>query len=301
MTEIEVDELLKGAVDLHVHPSPSPFPRRVGAEDVARAHAQAGFRAVVMKSHHSSTVESVLSLAHAGVLPEGIDVYGGIALNGAVGGLNPRAVDLAIQMGARIVWFPTIASRNHIEHHKAHPNLKFPSADRTLMEEDPLDVFAENGALRPEVGEIIRLIADAGNVILASGHMPPDQVKAVFRAAREAGVERLLVNHPNFVLGVTHDDARELVQLGAVIEHSLCMYDDQSSFYNWPIDVLVDWIRAVGPEHSALGADLGQKNNPLPVDSYRKICGLLLKAGLSSSDVRAIVADNPARLLYGEA
>ena len=50
-------------------------------------------------------------------------------------------------------------------------------------------------------------------------------------------------------------------------------------------------------ERSQLGSDLGQENNPLPVDSYRKICLRLLEAGLAEGEVRALVADVPTRLL----
>src|SRR5581483_8114071 len=141
-----------------------------------------------------------------------------IALNGPVGGLNPRAVDLSLKMGGRIVWFPTIASANHIEHHAANPDLRFPQLSRPLMHEQEISVFGADGKLRPEVIEILELIRDEG-AILASGHMAPDQVFAVFRAARAMGVERMLVNHPNFVLGVTHEQARELAAMGAWVEH----------------------------------------------------------------------------------
>jgi hypothetical protein len=75
------------------------------------------------------------------------------------------------------------------------------------------------------------------------------------------------------------------------------MYDEESSFHNWQIDTLVDWIRWVGPERSSLGSDLGQANNPYPVDSFRKICSRLLEAGMSEREVRMLVADNPAQLL----
>jgi hypothetical protein len=50
-------------------------------------------------------------------------------------------------------------------------------------------------------------------------------------------------------------------------------------------------------EHTQLGSDLGQRNNPLPVESYRKICGRLLDHGVSEADVHTMVADVPARLL----
>jgi hypothetical protein len=127
--------------------------------------------------------------------------------------------------------------------------------------------------------------------------MPARSIIAVFEAAREAGVRRMVVNHPNFVIEASKGEVKRMAELGAVIEHSLCMYDEESSFHNWQIDVLVEWIRWVGPERSSLGSDLGQAGNPFPVDSFRKICTRLLEAGMTQHEVRMLVADNPARLL----
>jgi hypothetical protein len=75
------------------------------------------------------------------------------------------------------------------------------------------------------------------------------------------------------------------------------MYDEESSFYHWDIDTLVGWIEVIGPERSTLGSDLGQMNNPLPTESFRKIVGKLLDRGLREGDVKAMVCDNPAELL----
>jgi hypothetical protein len=183
---------------------------------------------------------------------------------------HPHAVNLSLAMGGRVVWFPTIASPKHIEHHREHPQLKFPSLAVDLIPEEAIDVFANGGGqLKPEVHEA------------AKGH----------------GVRRMIVNHPNFVIEATKDEVKQLAELGALIEHSLCMYDEESSFHNWRIDTLVDWIRWVGPERSSLGSDLGQAGNPFPADSFRKICSRLLEAGMTEREVRMLVADNPARLL----
>jgi hypothetical protein len=295
MTSEVVARVLKGSVDLHVHPAPSPLPRRVDAVEAAQAAESIGMRAIVVKSHHHSTVTDVLALGRdLNGLP--VKVYGGIALNSAVGGLNPYAVDLALKLGGRIVWFPTIGSPQHIAHHAAHPDLKFPKLAVHVREERPIDVLDENGELRPEVHDIIGLIKEH-DAILASGHMAPDRILAVFEAAHAAGVRRLLVNHPNFVVEATHEQGRRFVELGAVIEHSLCMYDDRSSFYNWDIDVLLGWIGAVGADRSTLGSDLGQMKNPLPSEAFTNIVGQLLDAGLGEADVEAMVRRNPARLL----
>ena len=178
------------------------------------------------------------------------------------------------------------------------PTFSFPALAVPLIPEQPLDVWAngEPGELRREVHEILKMIAEA-DAVLASGHLPPASIIAVFEAARDAGVRRMIVNHPNFVIEASKDEVRTMVELGAVIEHSLCMYDEESSFCNWRIDTLVDWIRWVGPEHSSLGSDLGQANNPFPVDSFHKICSRLIEAGMTEREVRSIVADNPARLV----
>ena len=295
MTAEVVARVLKGGIDLHVHPAPSPLPRRIDAVEAAEAADAIGMRAIVVKSHHHSTVTDVLALGRdLDGLP--VKVFGGIALNSAVGGLNPYAVDLALKLGGRIVWFPTIGSPQHIAHHAAHPDLKFPKLAVHVREERPIDVLDESGDLRPEVHDIIGLIKEH-DAILASGHMAPDRILAVFEAAHAAGVSKLLVNHPNFVVEATHEQGQRFVELGAVIEHSLCMYDDRSSFYNWDIDVLLGWIRAVGADRSTLGSDLGQMKNPLPSEAFTNIVGQLLDAGLSEDELASMVRRNPARLL----
>jgi hypothetical protein len=288
--------LLEGAVDLHVHPAPSPMPRRMDGAEAARLAGESGFDAIVVKSHHHSTVMDVLALEQAGVNHGSAKLFGGIALNGPVGGINPKAVDLALKMGGKIVWFPTIGSEQHIRHHAEHPNLKFPKLSIHLEPEEPIEVLNGDGKVLDEVYAILESIKEH-DAILASGHMAPHQITAVFEAAREVGVQRMLVNHPNFVIEASFDDARRWVELGAYIEHSLCMYDEESSFYNWDLGTLVEWIEAVGPERSTLGSDLGQMNNPLPTDSFRKIVSRLLERGVSEDTVRTMVARNPSELL----
>jgi uncharacterized protein DUF6282 len=296
MSSDRVADLLEGAVDLHVHPAPSPMPRRMDGAEAARLAGEAGFDAIVVKSHHHSTVMEILALEQAGVDHGDARLFGGIALNGQVGGINPHAVDLALKMGGRIVWFPTIASEKHIQHHREHPNLKFPKLSIHLQPEDPIEVVGEDGKPLPEVYAVLESIKEH-DAILASGHMAPHQITAVFEAAREIGIRRMLVNHPNFVIEATYEQARHWSQLGAYVEHSLCMYDEESSFHNWDLDTLTAWIEAVGPERSTLASDLGQMNNPLPTDSFRKIVGRLVERGMPDDTIRTMVTRNPAELL----
>jgi hypothetical protein len=290
-----IEGLLRGAVDLHVHPYPSPFPRRIDILAAARHAAESGFRAIVVKSHHHSTAMDVASLGPNGLEATGVQTFGAVALNTHVGGLNPWAANLTLALGGKVVWFPTISAPNHIEHAK-HTNLKFPKLSIPLIEDAPVDIFGPDGDLLPEVHQILQMVADA-DAIVASGHMPPTWILAMFEAAKDAGVRRMIVNHPNFVIEASKEQVEKMADLGALVEHSLCMYDEDSTFHQWEIEVLVDWVRTIGPERTTLGSDLGQENNPLPTESYRKICGRLLDAGLTEREVRMLVADNPAALL----
>src|SRR5215472_14001546 len=138
MTGNEVDELLVGAVDLHVHPAPSPFPRDLTLLDAVRQAADAGFKGMIVKSHHHSMVTDVLAVSDAvGGLP--IPVYSGVALNNQVGGINPAAVELALNLGGRIVWFPTISSGRHICVH--NEELKFPRTAKPFRKDTPTRVL----------------------------------------------------------------------------------------------------------------------------------------------------------------
>jgi Family of unknown function (DUF6282) len=292
-----VDRVLAGAVDPHSHPFPSPFPRRIDIREAAEMYAAAGFRAFVPKSHHHSTAPDVALLRRHGLDDLGVLTIPSIVLNNHVGGLNPHAVNLCLAQGGRVVWFPTISAPNHIEHARS-TGLKFPTLAIPLIEDEPITIWAgdEGERLTEETHEILEMVAGAG-AVLASGHMPPAWIVALFEAARGHGVTRMVLSHPNFVIEASEADVMRCVELGAIVEHSLCMYDEDSTFYHWDLDVLLGWIRLAGVDRTQLGSDLGQANNPLPVESYRKVCGRLLDAGMTEDEVHAMVSGVPGRLL----
>src|SRR5258708_3356196 len=214
---VQPDDLIKDTVDLHYHSGPSPFPRRLDPVESAKHYDEHGFKAVVYKSHHHNTVMDILSIKASALDNLRVRVFGGIALNGLVGGLNPRAVEMCLRMDGKIVWFPTISSPSHIEHLAEGGG--FPIATMKLMPEIPNFVFDDDGKLKPEVHDIIQLIKEE-DAVLAAGHMSPPEIFAVFKAAREAGVQKLLVLHPDFVGNLSHEQACELARMGAFIEHA---------------------------------------------------------------------------------
>jgi hypothetical protein len=293
MSASEVRELLQGAADLHVHPAPSPFPRDITIVDAAREAHEAGFAGIIVKSHHHSMVTDVQAAdAAVGGLP--IPVFSGVALNNQVGGINPSAVELALNLGGRIVWFPTISSNRHICVH--NEELKFPRTSRPYRKDTPTKVRDDDGKVLPEVRDVIDLIKE-NDAILSGGHMGVDDLDAVIRAAHEQGVRKIIVSHPNFVIGADAERCKAWTEFGVKFEHELCMYDDRSSFYHWTLDVLLDYVKVIGVESCYIGSDLGQAGNPHPVDAYRRIVGELLEIGMPADDIRTMISRNPRDLL----
>ncbi|MEV0385716.1 DUF6282 family protein [Nonomuraea sp. NPDC050643] len=291
----EADALLVGAVDLHQHPGPSPFPRRMDILDAARDAAGAGFKAIVAKSHHHSMVTDILALGPAGLDDLPVTVRGGVALNRTVGGLNPYAVELALRMGGRVVWFPTLASSAHIEHH-AHHDTGFPTSVVELRPNEVIRILGADGEVLPEVRDILSVIA-AEQAVLTCGHLGVEETSALIGAARQEGVERILVNHPCFVVGASTEQAGEWARQGAHIEHCLVMYFGRPERRR-DIGELLAFIKAAGPERTVLSSDSGQKANPLPVTLFRRGARGLLDAGVPEEDVRRMLGSNAAGLLF---
>src|SRR4051794_4121764 len=83
--------------------------RRVDDLTLAERFAQVGLAGFVLKSHYVTTAERAAVVRKA--VP-GVDALGAITLNGSMGGMNPAAVEIAGRLGARVVWMPTVDSRN---------------------------------------------------------------------------------------------------------------------------------------------------------------------------------------------
>lgn len=296
--EPEVEGILEGAVDLHVHPFPSPFPRRMGILEATRDAARAKYRAIVVKSHHHSMVPDVLALHEGGLGDLPVQVFGGVALNPYVGGLNPYAVDLALNLGGRIVWFPTISSPAHIAHTEGGGS--FPSSTIRLRPLTPLSILDENGSLKPEVPEILSIIKEH-DAILTGGHLPANEIDVLFNEALRMGLQRIMVNHPNFIVGATPELVGEWARKGVYVEHSVVMYGDAfgSKEPSFELSVLQDYIKAAGVGRTMLVSDTGQKGNPRPVDVIRVTVRDLLRAGHSADDLQRMTGGNAGELLLG--
>ena len=268
-----IEEILRGAYDLHVHAAPDGRrQRRMDALEVARCAYEAEMGGFVLKSHDYNTAPLTYALNQ---MYPGLRVFGAIALNRSVGGVNPDAVQVAADIGAQVVWMPTF------------------TADFRLREQGGgIRVADDEGKLCAGVHEALEIIA-ANDMTLASGHISPAEAIALFEAASAQGVRRMIATHPDGI--ATMDEQRRMISLGAYPEYTFlaCM---PARARRTPRQ-FAETLRRLGVGNCVVTTDFGQWMNPPPAEGMRMAIAALLDAGMSDDEVAALVKRNPAQLL----
>jgi hypothetical protein len=290
-------DLVRGAFDLHVHIDPDVIPRRIDDVSLARRFAELGLAGFQLKSHYTSTAERAKVVD--GLVPE-VTVLGAVALNQAVGGLNPLAVEIAAREGARTVWLPTVDAANETAGRTdPQPGAKLPAwaklqhelRDRGIRM-DPVPVLTDDGGVVEGLRDVLATVALHG-MVLATGHLGRDEIFAVVDAAREEGVHEIVITHPEFPSqSLSADDQQALAAKGALLER--CFTTPYTGKVAW--ETLIENTRAVGAEHSVFSTDLGQRDNPPVEDGLAALADRFLEAGFSESEVRVMAVENTRRL-----
>ena len=275
-----VDRILEGALDIHVHVAPDPrVERRGSAIEVAQQARDMGMRGMVLKSHDYPTHPVAYTASQ--VVPE-ITLIGGIALDVEVGGLNPMAVESTAKIGGRVVWMPTFSARADRQH-------KGLSGGIYLLDDE--------GRLLPEVYAILEVVKSY-DMVLATGHISTKESMALVSEARNLGIQRVVVTHGttmSFWTGMTLEDMKTLASMGAFIEH--CLHVMMPLTYRLTPRELVDTIMAIGTENCIISSDFGQDYHPMPAEGLRMGIATLLQAGMEEVEVGMLVKDNPSRLM----
>ncbi|MBV9194251.1 MAG: hypothetical protein JO168_08905 [Solirubrobacterales bacterium] len=289
-------ELLRGAYDTHMHISPDVVERKIDDISLARRFQELGMDGFVLKSHYTPTAERAAVVRAA--VPD-VNVLGAVALNRAVGGMNPLAVEIAAREGARTVWLPTVDSVNESHEREAPPGANVPvwvKLQLELREQgieiEPVPVVDQAGGVLPETHEVLKMIARHG-MVLATGHLSRDEIFAVVDAAREAGVSEIVITHPEFPSqDLSVDDQRRLAERGALLER--CFTTPHTGKVEW--ERWIGNIRETGTENSVLSTDLGQVFNPPVEDGMGLMVDRLLEAGFDEHEVHVMAVVNSRRV-----
>ena len=271
----QVEEILRGSFDLHVHARPDPGDSlRMDALDTGRQAHEAEMAGFVLKSHYYPTAPLAQVLGR--VYP-GLRVAGSVVLNREVGGLNLDAVQAAADLGARVVWMPTLSADFHLSKQGRGPGLR---------------LTGEGGDLLPRIRPMLETVR-SHDMLLASGHVSPQESIALFRAAREMGIQRMVATHPAGVARI--EELREMVSLGAHVEYAFLACTPSRNRAT-PAQI-VEAVRSLGVEHCVVTTDFGQWMNPPPAEGMRMAIAELLNAGLTADEVSILVKTNPLELV----
>lgn len=285
VSNTDTGDLVAGAVDMHCHFGPDAhLERSVDCLEAAEQARGLGMAAIVLKSHDYQT--AALAYAVDKVTP-GVRVFGGIALDPPVGGINPHAMEVMCRIGGKVVWMPTLSSEND------HRKFGLPTPGLSILEGDIHRALR----VKPEVREVLAL-AKEFDVVVETGHISFPEILALLEAAGDIGIDKVVVTHAMEPLaGPRLDTAqmREVAGRGAYVEH--CAMTCSGYLAEEPPAAIAAAIREVGPAHCILSTDYGQKKNVAPAPGMHQFLELLLAEGISRGDIDVMAKENPARLL----
>jgi hypothetical protein len=293
MAEVKVDhklvqEIMQGAIDTHVHTAPDLVPRKGDDIELATWAAEAGMAGYVSKNHQAPTSGQASAATKA---VGRVRVYGSIALNVAVGGINPDAVRMALGTGARTVWLPTVSSEHH--HYLAATSERAAGVGGGTIA-GPVKIVDEFGRLIPSLYQIFDLVKQSG-ALLETGHLSIPEIKQVATEARQRGLEKIAITHPESILvGMPLDDQVELARLGCFMAHCYNVIGESCTMAE-----MAHNIRTVGFARCLMATDFGQAKNPWPVEGLRSFITGLLGEGFRPAEITKMVKENPTELLAG--
>lgn len=279
-----MENVMQGIIDMHIHAAPDVRARKLDDLELMEASVQRGVRAIVLKSHNFPTADRayLVNRVAAEKYPDAkFTAFGGLCLNHPVGGLNPDAVETSLKLGAKVIWLPTNTAENHYR-----KNGKDPSKGV---------VVTCDGKAVDELQDIFALVKQY-NAVLATGHIGAEECFPVVEAARAAGVEKIVITHPEFwVVGMTPEQQADIVRKYDVLLESVYAQPVNGGYkINIPDNIAA--MKAIGPEHFVISTDSGQTVNPYWYESYTTYFKAVSEA-FTPEQVCKMTHDNPAWLL----
>lgn len=286
-------KILNGIIDIHVHAGPSVANRALDAAEMLKEAQSAGYAGFLVKDHYfPSMLGTKMVEKHLG--DGSCKVFGSIALNNSIGLFNLKALDTARQMDAKIVYFPTVSTKKHIDDHK---KAAFIGSGKASIQENPVVYVDEEGNLDPEAIKVLKYMAEY-DMVLGTGHGNLWEIEHLVEKAVELGVKRILVNHPHYNVNASYEQMAKWAKMGAYIELNVCVFKGGSKIGTVDDIVAKEIIDTCGVENIILDTDMGQSGNGSPVEGMYNFINLLEREfGITEEEINIMAKKNPAKLL----
>ena len=284
VTDAKVRAVLRGAYDLHAHPKPSHFTRCLDDFEFARACDEYGMAGAMIKSHYDPTPgRAIIANLHSGAKAT---MYGGVALNQPVGGLNKYQVETCLKMGGILVWLPT-RDASHV--------MKGGGKATDFLQREPIEVLTPEGKPVPAIYEVFEAVKKY-NAYLATGHVSPEEADVICREGVRCGVNMILTHPDSKTNKMALEGQIALAKLGVLVEK---VWDNVLNGYI-TAEEMARYMKAIGPEHCFMTTDNGQKGKP-PCQGMYDFVKAMLEQGLSEEDLVWMVRTNPKKIIDARA
>lgn len=288
----EANQMLKGTFDWHIHNGPSVFPRRADDKKILDEAVAAEMAGIGLKAHEGDTA------ARAKMLDQKTScrVFGGVCLNHFVGGLNPAAVEASLAIGGKLVWLPTMASRQHVSYY-ASKGQSFLGGTQKHAPGEGIYVIDKDGRLDRRLYDIFELVHHY-KAVLSTGHLSAKEAVALageFGNTGSGGV--IVMGHPDLINNQAPIEAQiEFARLGGYIEKMvLALHPDWG---NIPVEQFVMGMRQIGLERCTVTTDAGGPDRGSSPETLARFTALVLeKQLLSKKELKTVMRDTAKHIL----
>ncbi|MFP3121872.1 DUF6282 family protein [Ectobacillus funiculus] len=269
---------LTGVIDMHVHSAPDIRKRSLNDIQLSEEAERVGARAIVIKSHLVPTMDRAWLVNQ---MNPAVTMFGSITLNESVGGINPYAVETALNLGAKVVWMPTVSSTKH----------------RELTGQSGGIETVKGGKVIPPLVDVLKLIAEK-NAVLATGHLSSEEIFVVVEEARKQGVEKIVVTHPEFfVVNMSIQEQKRIVADYQVYLERCYAQPIGGGKYKSNLADNLRAIEEVGYESTIVSTDGGQVENPIWSQALTEYIQYLADHGVPNHALDMMTKETPAKLL----
>lgn len=302
----EIDTVA-GAIDIHCH-------AHAGQQDalaLGKYASRCGMRGLLFKTIDSAGDDAAAVRAVADDLARWGDAEGVRPVECWAGALvsaddrPPSAawVEERIDAGTAAIWLPVFNHANTLHKVGGRSIWWDPAADPDdhtppLPWDEAVAIghylLDEGGALRPEVREIVRIVADR-DVALFFGHATHKEIFLLAEEVERLGFDRAVVDHPySPFVDLSIAQMKQLAAAGVTLNFT---YDELSPLLGVDPAKMYAAIRAVGVGHFTLSSDAGEPLFPNSVECIRLIRGYMEAFGLDADELRLVSAVNPAKVV----
>jgi hypothetical protein len=296
---------VKDAIDIHCHAhegQQNPY-------DLARRASLAEMKGILFKSivgnEPAAAVRAVQEDVNRWAEKEHVDpvrCWAGYVCGRQMEPVSAKIVREMIESGVIAIWLPVFTHANTLSTVGTYRRFvdggnatgwvgPVPWEKALKLGHYSLD---DNGELKAEVREIVRICADQG-AALFFGHATHKEIYKLAEEVEKIGLKRAVIDHPfSPFLNVSPEQMKELSPVGIFFNFT---WDELSPLLGVDPQIMYNTIRSVGPEHFTLSSDAGEPLFPDSVEALRLVRSYMEAFGLTQEELYTVCTRNPAKVV----